>query len=132
MLADYTPVANVATSDIAKARSFYEGVLGMKVLTEVGEAGVVVYSAGSGTLLLYASEYAGTNKATSVGFQIPLEVFDSEVAALREGGVTFDTFEAPGLTWDGDVAVSNGGHGKAVWFRDLDGNIIGVTAGQMG
>ena len=121
MLADYTPVANVATSDIAKARAFYEGVLGLKVLAEIGEAGVVVYSAGSGTLLLYVSQYAGTNKATSVGFQLPLEVFDSEVAALRQGGVTFDTFEAPGLTWDGDIAVSGGGAGEAAWFRDPDG-----------
>jgi catechol 2,3-dioxygenase-like lactoylglutathione lyase family enzyme len=132
MLADYTPVATVATSDIAKARSFYEGVLGLKVLSEVADAGVVVYGAGSGTLLLYTSEYAGTNKATSVGFQLPLEVFDSEVAALRAGGVTFDTFEAPGLTWDGDIAVSNGGQGKGAWFRDFDGNVIGVSAGRMG
>ena len=132
MLADYTPVANVATSDIAKARAFYEGVLGLKVLAEVGEGAVVVYSAGTGTLLLYVSQFAGTNKATSVGFQLPLEAFDSEIASLRAGGVTFVTFDAPGLTWDGDVAVSGGGAGKAAWFTDPDGNIIGVTAGEMG
>ena len=65
-----------------------------------------------------------------MGFQLPLEAFDSEVAALRAGGVTFVTFEAPGLTWDGDIAVSNGGQGKAAWFRDSDGNIIGVSAGR--
>jgi catechol 2,3-dioxygenase-like lactoylglutathione lyase family enzyme len=132
MLADYTPVATIATSDLAKARAFYEGVLGFRVRDEMADAGVVVYSAGSGNLLLYVSEFAGTNKATSVGFELPLEVFDTEVAGLREGGVTFDTFDAPGLTWNGDVAVSNGGQGKAAWFKDFDGNTIGLTAGQMG
>ena len=132
MLADYTPVANVATSDIAKARAFYEGVLGLKVTAEVGEGAVVVYSAGSGSLLLYVSQFAGTNKATSVGFQLPLEAFDGEVANLRAAGVPFVTFDAPGLTWNDDVAVSGGGSGKAAWFKDPDGNIIGVTAGEMG
>src|SRR3954451_1914944 len=132
MLADYTPVANIATSDLAKARSFYEGVLGLKVTAEMAEGGVVIYSAGSGSLLLYVSQFAGTNKATSVGFQLPLDAFDNEVATLREGGVTFETFEAPGLTWNGDVAVSGGGQGKAAWFKDFDGNTIGITAGEMG
>ena len=76
-----------------------------------------------------ARGYGGT---LSNRLRLPLEVFDSEVAALREGGVTFDTFDVPGLTWDGDIAVSNGGQGKAAWFRDPDGNTIGLTAGQMG
>ena len=132
MLADYTPVANVATSDIGKARAFYEGVLGLKVMAEVGEGAVVVYSAGSGNLMLYVSEFAGTNKATSVGFQLPLDAFDGEIANLRSSGVTFVTFDAPGLTWDDGIAVSGGGAGKAAWFKDPDGNIIGVTAGEMG
>ena len=91
-----------------------------------------MYAGGTGKLLLYVSAYAGTNKATAVGFQLSLADFDAEIAALRSAGVSFVTFDAPGMTWVDDVAVVGGGAGKGAWFRDPDGNTIGVTAGQMG
>jgi catechol 2,3-dioxygenase-like lactoylglutathione lyase family enzyme len=130
MLADYPPVANVTTTNLARARAFYEGVLGFRPVSEVEAAGVVVYEGASGRLVLYVSQFAGTNKSTAVGFELPLDTFDAELAALRAAGVTFDTFDVPGIVWDGDVAVSGGG--KAAWFQDPDGNIIGLTAGEMG
>jgi catechol 2,3-dioxygenase-like lactoylglutathione lyase family enzyme len=132
MIADYTPVANVSTSDLARARTFYETVLGFRPVEELPEVGVVKYSGGTGHLFLYKSAFAGTNKATAVGFNLPLEAFDDEVAALRTAGVVFDTFDAPGMTWDDGVAVATGGLGKAAWFRDPDGNILSLTAGSMG
>ena len=132
MLADHTPVANIATADLPRARAFYEEVLGFRPVQELPEGGVVVYAGGTGNLLLYVSAYAGTNKATAVGFQLALADFDAEIAALRSAGVSFVTFDAPGMTWVDDVAVVGGGVGKGAWFRDPDGNTIGVTAGQMG
>jgi catechol 2,3-dioxygenase-like lactoylglutathione lyase family enzyme len=132
MLADHTPVANIATSDLARARAFYEGVLGFRPVREMPQVGVVMYSGGTGNLLLYASPFAGTNKATAFGVELPLADFDAEIGALRAAGVSFDTFDAPGITWEDDVAVSGGGVGKAAWFRDPDGNTIGITAGEMG
>ena len=75
--------------------------------------------------LVYPSAYAGTNKATAMSFQVPADKFDDEVAALRERDITFQTFDAEGITWDDGVA-SAGDVFRSVWFEDPDGNILNV------
>lgn len=125
MLADYVPIPTLAVSDLERAREFYEGVLGFAAQGDVPEG--VVYTAGAASFLVYPSAYAGTNKATAMSFQVPAEAFDGEVATLRERGVTFQTFEMEGITWDDGVATWGPGH--SVWFEDPDGNIINVETG---
>jgi catechol 2,3-dioxygenase-like lactoylglutathione lyase family enzyme len=128
MLSDITPVATLPTADIAKARAFYEETLGLAPQRE--GMGGVTYTCGDGTVFVYQSEYAGTNKATAVSFNVAMSAFDDEVATLREKGVSFQTFEAEGLEWNDGVA-SMGGRMKAVWFTDPDGNILNLAAGEM-
>ena len=94
MLSDFTPIATLPTADLSRARDFYEGTLG---LTPQGEGlGGVPYTCAGGTLFVYESAYAGTNKATAVNFNVPMSAFDDEVGALRDKGITFLTFEARG------------------------------------
>ncbi|MFZ0529687.1 MAG: VOC family protein [Propionicimonas sp.] len=122
MLSDYPAMATLAVSDLKRAREFYEGVLG---LTPTGEPpDGVLYGAGAGAIFVYPSAYAGTNKATAVSFQVPEDAFDAEVDALRAKGVTYQTFEAEGLAWSGDVAAYEGM--RSVWFTDPDGNTINL------
>jgi hypothetical protein len=83
-----------------------------------------------GTILVYESEYAGTNEATAASFEASTAAFDAEVAALREKGVPFQTFEMDGVEWNEGVA-SMGDSLKAVWFSDPDGNILNVSTGEM-
>jgi catechol 2,3-dioxygenase-like lactoylglutathione lyase family enzyme len=128
MLSHHTPVATLPTKDLPKARSFYEDTLGMTVERE-SVAGVS-YKCGGGIVFIYESEYAGTNEATAVSFDVPMSAFDEEISALREKGVSFVTFEAEGLDWNDGVA-SMGEQVKSVWFTDPDGNIINVAAGEM-
>jgi catechol 2,3-dioxygenase-like lactoylglutathione lyase family enzyme len=128
MLSHHTPVATLPTKDLPKARSFYEDTLGLAVGRE-SVAGVS-YQCGGGMVFLYESEYAGTNKATAVSFDVPMSAFDDEISALREKGVSFVTFEAEGLSWNEGVA-SMGEQTKSVWFTDPDGNIINIAAGEM-
>ena len=125
MLSNYTPVATVPTADIARARAFYEGTLGAGDGAQVAETGEVFYTCGTSGFLLYASQFAGTNQATTMSFQLDDAAFDAEVATLRDAGVSFDTFELEGLEWVDGVAV--GGGAKAVWFKDPDGNILNLT-----
>lgn len=128
MLSDLTPIATLPTADLSRARDFYEGTLG---LTPQGEGfGGVPYTCGSGTVFVYESAYAGTNKATAVSFEVPLSAFDDEVGLLRDKGITFLTFEAEGLKWNEGVA-SMGDAMKAIWFTDPDGNILNISAGAM-
>ena len=128
MLSELTPVPTLPTADLAKARRFYEDTLGLTPQSEI--MGGVMYECGSGTIFVYESTYAGTNKATAVSFNVATAEFDQEIAALRDKGVTFQTFEGEGLDWNDGVA-SMGDAMKAVWFTDPDGNIINVAAGEM-
>jgi catechol 2,3-dioxygenase-like lactoylglutathione lyase family enzyme len=127
MLSQITPVPTLPTSDLSRARSFYEGTLGLTPERE--GMGGVAYKCGGGRMFIYESAYAGTNKATAVNFDVPLSAFDEEIGTLRQKGITFMTFEAEGLDWKEGVA-SVGDAMKSVWFTDPDGNILNVTAGE--
>lgn len=123
MLGDYSPVATLAVKDLATASTFYEDLgFGRSYEFEGG----VFYTAGTGTFFVYQSEFAGTNKATALSFQVPTEAFDAEVEALRAAGITFETFDADYVTWHDGVATMTEGGGRAVWFKDPDGNFINV------
>jgi catechol 2,3-dioxygenase-like lactoylglutathione lyase family enzyme len=122
MLSAYDPVAVLAVSDLTRARAFYEGTLGLVADEDVPEG--VGYRAGAGQILVYPSAYAGTNQATALGFSIPADRFEVEIADLRARGITFDTFQAEGLTWTDGVATMD--DTRSVWFHDPDGNIISV------
>ena len=64
MLGDNDAHATIAVKNLTAARKFYEGTLGLKVVhTEGKEA--VSYKSGNSQVLVYHSQYAGTNKATS-------------------------------------------------------------------
>jgi catechol 2,3-dioxygenase-like lactoylglutathione lyase family enzyme len=122
MLGSYAAVPTLATADLDAARRFYEDVLGLEVAEVDGEG--VLYSTGTGHLLVYPSAYAGTNKATSVSFQIPQSQFDEEVRQLKAKGIALDTFEYADAVWADGVMTR--GELRGAWFRDPDGNTISV------
>jgi catechol 2,3-dioxygenase-like lactoylglutathione lyase family enzyme len=120
-------VATIAVKDLARAKQFYEGTLGLKpVGTNAPGAEVQVYRTGNSRLLVYRSEYAGTNRATSATWSLGEELEDV-VRALKVKGVTFEHYDMPGTTHQGDVHVF--GTFKAAWFKDPDGNILHVNSG---
>lgn len=124
MLSDHTPTTTLATADPQRSRAFYEGVLGFEPKEESG--GGVFYQSGSGSFFVYESSFAGTNQATSMSFEVSPQEFDAEIEALRQAGVRFETFDAEGIDWNGDVAVMQ--DLRSVWFKDPDGNILNVEA----
>ena len=128
MLSQYTPVATLPTADMSASRTFYEGTLGLTVERDSVEG--IFYRCGDGALFLYESQYAGTNKATAVSFDVPTSDFQAEVDSLREKGIDFMTFEMEGMEWNDGVA-SMGESVQAVWFTDPAGNILNISAGEM-
>ena len=73
MLADKNAMATIAVKDLAKARKFYEGTLHLKLAgPESKEA--VTYKSGNSTVVVYPSEFAGTNKATSATWGVGAEL----------------------------------------------------------
>ena len=127
MLSQFTPVATLPTGDLPRARSFYADTLGLTQERE--DMGGVTYTCGDGRVFVYESEYAGTNKATAVSFDVPADSFQAEVDSLRAKGVDLMTFEMDGMEWNDGVA-SMGESVQAVWFTDPDGNIINVSTGE--
>src|SRR2546426_7703641 len=121
MLESSNAVPTIAVSDLGRARKFYEETLGLKTFDERADG--VTYQVGGGKwFLVYPSQFAGTNKATYMSFEV-----DDVVAAvkeLRDRGVTFEEYDFPGLKTVDGIAEIQGV--KGAWFKDLDGNIISV------
>ncbi|WP_454714322.1 VOC family protein [Caulobacter segnis] len=122
MLGDRDAQATVAVKDLKVARPFYEDVLGLTPLPG-DEPSVQGFRAGQSVVLVYESEFAGTNEATVLTWSLG-EDFDAAVTALKAKGVAFERYDFPGMTHDGDVHVAGGM--RVVWFKDPDGNILSL------
>ena len=125
MLEDTDAMATVAVKDLAAARKFYEGTLGLKPLGGV-EQQALIYQAGRSRLLVYKSQLAGTNKATTVTWTVGEDV-EGAARDLNAKGVVFEHYDFPGITRVGDVHVA--GRMKNAWFKDPDGNIHALVNG---
>lgn len=115
--------------DLERARRFYADKLGLEPAEE--RPGGLRYRCASGEFVLFQSAGAPSGEHT----QMALEVDDLEatVRRLRERGVVFEEFEVPGLTTVEGIAEvegnypSKGGVGeRAAWFRDSEGNLVGI------
>ena len=121
MLSDKDAIATVAVKNLETAKKFYEGTLGFTKVMENEE--VLTFKTGRSTLFVYRSQYAGTNQATAVTF-VAAEV-DDLVQTLKSRGVTFEHYDLPNLTRQGDVHTA--GPMKTAWFKDPDGNILSLV-----
>jgi catechol 2,3-dioxygenase-like lactoylglutathione lyase family enzyme len=124
MLADKDAVATIAVKDLKAAKKFYGDTLGLKP-TPVPEPEVLNYKSGNSTLLVYKSQFAGSNKATAVTWIV--DDVEGTVRDLKAKGVAFEHYDFPGMTRKGDVHIA--GKSKAAWFKDPDGNILAVVSG---
>jgi catechol 2,3-dioxygenase-like lactoylglutathione lyase family enzyme len=123
MLAEKDAMATIAVKDLAAAKKFYQQKLGFSPTGTEGP-GVVTLRSGNSTIVVYESQFAGTNRATSATWGAGKEM-DSIVRNLKEAGVPFEHYDAPGLQREGDVHVA--GEFKAAWFKDPDGNILHIN-----
>ena len=123
MLGGKDVAATLPVSDLDRARDFYENTLGLEVLSEM--TGAILYKSGSAVVLVYPSEYAGTNQATAAAWAVGGD-FDAIVDDLKAKGVSFEHYDdLPETTREGDVHVM--GEFKSVWFKDPSGNILNVA-----
>lgn len=123
MLATKPAIATAAVRDLATARDFYERVLGLAVTHTEGEE-ALTFGAGPSSLLVYRSQYAGTNQATAVTWDAGSDIV-AIVDALKQKGVTFEHYDIPDLKRDGDIYGTEGM--RVAWFKDPDGNIHALT-----
>ena len=111
----------IPAKDVNRARRFYEEKIGFKPKREIGEA--VVYEFGKGTAcFLYATENAGTSKASQAFWQV--DDIEREVAELKRRGVKFEDYDMPEMKQRNSIYT--GGGAKAAWFKDSEGNILAL------
>ena len=121
MLTNKDCSAIVAVRDIAKAQAFYGGVLGLQV--EAADDNLLTFRTGETRLVVYRSDFAGTNQANAVVWGVGEEL-EAITADLAAKGVRFEHY--PGMDRHGDIHYA-GAFGM-VWFKDPDGNILHLNS----
>jgi catechol 2,3-dioxygenase-like lactoylglutathione lyase family enzyme len=129
MLETSDVATRLPAQDLERARAFYAQKLGLQPVEE--RPGGLRYRCGSGSFALFTSSGRPAGDHTQMGWEV--EDLEATVAALRRRGVVFEEYDLPGLvTVNGIASVegnypSRGGVGeKAAWFRDSEGNLLGL------
>jgi catechol 2,3-dioxygenase-like lactoylglutathione lyase family enzyme len=115
--------------DLGRARKFYAEKLGLEPAEE--RPGGLRYSCAAGEFALFESAGAASGTHTQMAFEV--DDLISVVTDLKARGVVFEEYDFPGLkTVDGIAEVEGNYPSKrsvgerAAWFRDSEGNLIGV------
>ena len=122
MLGKADAIPMLAVKDLDRARRFYEEQLGLEA-KEAMDGEVLEVRSGDTLVNVYRSEFAGTNKATALTFDV--DDIDEEVRTLKEKGIFFEEYDMPGMERQGDIYVAEGV--KTAWFKDPDGNILSLV-----
>ncbi|MEA2603432.1 MAG: hypothetical protein QOF89_4424 [Acidobacteriota bacterium] len=128
MLGDATVKPMLPVKDMKVAEKFYEEKLGLRRVGGEPDA-AVVYQSGGGTLCVYRSEFAGTNRGTAALWEV--DDVEGTAKELKAKGVTFEHYDnLPGLSRTGDIHHAD--DFKVAWFKDPDGNILSIQSKPAG
>jgi len=125
MLGSKDALATIAVKDLTAAAGFYENTLGLRKESSEGDQ-AITYVSGSSRIIVYQSEFAGTNKATTANWVVGNDL-ESIVKGLGGKGVAFEHYDMPGIKREGDIHIA--GDLKVAWFKDPDGNILSLVGG---
>ena len=128
MLEHSDVATRLPVQDLHRARSFYAEKLGLSPVEE--RPGGLLYRCGSGSFALFQSAGAAAGTHTQMGWEVA--DIEATVAALRSRGVVFEEYDLPGLKTINGIAQiagnypSRGRGEKGAWFKDSEGNLIGI------
>lgn len=119
MLSQSSVTTMLPVIDMARARAFYEGRLGL----EPGgfrPDGKFVYAVGGSTLALFPKPEGTKADHTAISFRV--SDIAASIAELKQAGVRFEDYDFPGFKTIDHVCVL--GAEKAAWFKDTEGNVL--------
>jgi predicted enzyme related to lactoylglutathione lyase len=110
--------------DLDRARRFYEDTLGLPLVEDLSGPDTLVFECGQGTLLgVYMRPTPTRADHTEAAFQV--DDLENAIRTLGSRGVVFEHYDMPGLKTDRQgIADMNGSRGA--WFKDPEGNILGL------
>ena len=122
-----TVTTMIAAADLARAKAWYADKLGFQPAQEFEDI-VANYKSGGSSFSVYKTEYAGTAKNTVAIWRF--QGVRPEVERLKERGVVFEDYDfgPEGKTVDGVLSDEQGN--VIAWFKDSEGNILGLTEDQ--
>ena len=118
----------IPVRDLSRARTFYAEKLGLEPSEE--RTSGLLYRCGGGEFGLFESAGGSSGTHTQMGWDV--DDIEATVAELKERGLEFEDVDMPGLERVGGITEipgnypSKGKGERAVWFRDLDGNVFGL------
>lgn len=123
MLGSFRVIATIAVNDIENAIDFYGDVLGLEKV-EIHRSGHLFKSGGGGLIGLHVSPTAGSGQGTCAWWTV--DNVEKTVRELKKKGVVFDqNYDLLHTKRKGDIYILSDTQ-KAAWFRDPDGNILGL------
>ena len=128
MLINGRVATRLPAQDLKRAKAFYAETLGLEPTEE--RAGGLRYVCAAGEFALFESSGAASGDHTQMGWEV--EDIDATVRELRVRGVVFEEYDLPGLKTIEGIAVIEGnypskGRGeRGAWFRDSEGNMLGI------
>jgi catechol 2,3-dioxygenase-like lactoylglutathione lyase family enzyme len=125
MLTGARVAAVVPVSDLDGAIEFWQKLgLGTPERDQIPDNPGARFSlGGGGELYVYKSVGAGQSRHTIVAFEV--NDIEQTVEDLRGKGVTFEEYDMPGMKTENGIVQM--GEDKGAFFKDPDGNIIGLA-----
>jgi len=121
MLAASDIIAFVPNNDSAKARAFYEGVLGLDFISDDGFA--LVFKANGIMIRIVKLQQFTPVQYTILGWQV--KDIEKVVGRLKEQGVHFERY---GFFEQDELGIWTApGGDKVAWFKDPDGNTLSLS-----
>lgn len=122
MLSDNPIFPAIRVSDLKSAREFYEGKLGLSVIYD--EAGELLLKAGKNSrIYLYEGEKSKAEHTLAVFYVDDIYYM---VGELTSKSVIFEKYDMAEIRTD-NQGIASRGNKKGAWFRDPDGNILGLS-----
>lgn len=121
MLTTSEVIAFTSTTDLAKARTFYEGVLGLRVVDE--NAYACVFDANGTMLRVTAVARVVRPGYTVLGWSVS-DIAET-ITELETRGVAFSHYDGMEQDAQGIWTTPNGD--RIAWFADPDGNVLSLT-----
>src|SRR5688572_24888947 len=128
MLENSQVSTRLPAQDLDRARRFYSEKLGLDPAEE--RPGGLLYRCGTGTFALFQSVGSAAGTHTQMGWEV--EDIETTVAALKARGVVFEEYDLAGIRTVNSIAEIRGNYPskgvgeKGAWFRDSEGNLLGI------
>ncbi len=121
MLESSDLIAFASATDLARARRFYEDVLGLRLIEENDYA--CVFDAHATMLRVTAVSEVAQPGYTVLGWGV--HDLGATMVQLLANGVSFTRYDGMGQDAEGVWTTPNGD--KIAWFTDPDGNTLSLT-----